>query len=149
MKYLHTMLRVKNLEDSLHFFCETLQFKEVRRYDSEQGRFTLVFLCASRDQYIPGKTPLLEITYNWPDENNQGENLDNGRNFGHVAFAVENIYETCQRVQACGVEINRPPRDGRMAFFKTPDGISIELLQEGDSLAPVEPWVSMGNIGSW
>ena len=100
MKYLHTMLRVKNLEDSLHFFCEILQFKEVRRYDSEQGRFTLVFICASRDQYIPGKTPLIEITYNWPDKNNQIEDLDNGRNFGHVAFAVENIYETCERVQS-------------------------------------------------
>ena len=149
MRFLHTMLRVKNLEDTLNFFCEILQFKEVRRHDSEQGRFTLVFLCASRDEYLPGKTPLLEITYNWPDENNQVENLDSGRNFGHVAYAVENIYEICQRVQDFGVEINRPPRDGRMAFFKTPDGISIELLQEGKPLEPIEPWTSMKNSGSW
>ena len=150
MRYLHTMIRVSNLEETLRFFCEALGFREVRRHDSDKGRFTLVFLCASGDKYSKEEpSPLLELTYNWPDENGEVEQYNGGRNFGHVAFCVEDIYKTCQKIIDCGVQINRPPRDGRMAFIRTPDGISIELLQDGDSLKPVEPWVSMQNFGSW
>lgn len=142
MKYLHTMIRVANLEKALDFFCLGLGLEEVRRKDSEQGRYTLVFLQAPLDK---GKdAPMLEITYNWDPEVYQG-----GRNFGHLAYEVENIYQTCTHLQNHGVTIHRPPRDGRMAFIKSPDGISIELLQKGDALAPQEPWTLMENIGSW
>lgn len=150
MNYLHTMIRVSNLENTLEFFCDVLGFREVRRYDSEKGRFTLVFLCASGDEYSPEKkSPLLELTYNWPGENGETEEYNGGRNFGHVAYRVENIFQVCQRAMDNGVTINRPPRDGHMAFIKSPDGISIELLQAGDPLPPTEPWASMENVGSW
>lgn len=151
MQYLHSMIRVKDLDETLNFFCETLNFKEIRRYDSEAGKYTNVFLAASGDakQAATTMAPVIELTYNWPDENGKTEDYSDGRNFGHLAFKVSNIYETCQRVQDSGVLVNRPPRDGKMAFFKTPDGVSIELLQEGDALAPEEPWSSMENKGSW
>ena len=141
MKYLHTMVRVKNIDDSLDFYCNKLGLKEVRRKESEKGRFTLVFLGADNSDEDTG---LLELTYNWDPEEYKG-----GRNFGHLAYRVENIYETCQKLMDNGVIINRPPRDGHMAFVKSPDGISIEILQEGEHLQPKEPWVSMKNIGSW
>ncbi len=150
MNYLHTMIRVSNLESTLEFFCDVLDFREVRRYESEKGRFTLVFLCASGDEYsAEKKSPLLELTYNWPGENGEIEEYNGGRNFGHVAYRVENIFEVCQRAVDKGVTINRPPRDGHMAFIKSPDGISIELLQAGEPLRPTEPWASMENVGSW
>jgi lactoylglutathione lyase len=139
MKYLHTMVRVSNLEASLDFYCNKLGLEEVRRHDSEGGRFTLVFLGAPGDH-----DALLELTYNWDPETPTG-----GRNFGHLAYCVENIYETCQKLMDAGVTINRPPRDGNMAFVRSPDNISIELLQEGDALPPAEPWSSMGNTGEW
>ena len=141
MKYLHTMVRVENIENSLNFYCNLLGLKEVKRKESEKGRFTLIFLAAENSDE---KTGLLELTYNWDPEEYKG-----GRNFGHLAYGVKNIYETCKKLQDNGVIINRPPRDGRMAFVKSPDGISIELLQEGDSLAEMEPWKSMENSGSW
>ncbi len=141
MKYLHTMVRVENIQKSLNFYCNLLGLKEVRRRESEKGRFTLIFLAAENSDE---KTGLLELTYNWDPEEYKG-----GRNFGHLAYGVKNIYETCKKLQDNGVIINRPPRDGRMAFVKSPDGISIELLQEGDSLAEMEPWKSMENSGSW
>jgi len=141
MKYLHTMVRVENIEKSINFYCNLLGLKEVRRRESEKGRFTLIFLAAENSDE---KTGLLELTYNWDPEEYKG-----GRNFGHLAYGVKNIYETCKKLQDNGVIINRPPRDGRMAFVKSPDGISIELLQEGDSLAEMEPWKSMENSGSW
>jgi lactoylglutathione lyase len=141
MKYLHTMVRVENIQISLNFYCNLLGLKEVRRRESEKGRFTLIFLAAENSDE---KTGLLELTYNWDPEEYKG-----GRNFGHLAYGVKNIYETCKKLQDNGVTINRPPRDGRMAFVKSPDGISIELLQEGDSLAEMEPWKSMENSGSW
>ena len=141
MKYLHTMVRVENIEKSINFYCNLLGLKEVRRRESEKGRFTLIFLAAENSDE---KTGLLELTYNWDPEEYKG-----GRNFGHLAYGVKNIYETCKKLQDNGVTINRPPRDGRMAFVKSPDGISIELLQEGDSLAEMEPWKSMENSGSW
>ena len=141
MKYLHTMVRVENIQKSLNFYCNLLGLKEVRRRESEKGRFTLIFLAAENSDE---KTGLLELTYNWDPEEYKG-----GRNFGHLAYGVKNIYETCKKLQDNGVTINRPPRDGRMAFVKSPDGISIELLQEGDSLAEMEPWKSMENSGSW
>lgn len=146
MRYLHTMVRVQNLDESLDFYCNKLGLEEVRRHESEQGRFTLVFLSASDDKTraITERAPLLELTYNWDPENYQG-----GRNFGHLAYVVENIYETCQHLMNSGVTINRPPRDGNMAFVRSPDGISIELLQNGDALPAQEPWVSMENTGSW
>ena len=140
MRYLHTMVRVKDLDASLHFYCDLLGLVNVRRYDSEKGRFSLIFLAAPKvDQ-----APLVELTYNWDPEEYTG-----GRNFGHLAYRVENIYDTCQRLQAGGVLISRPPRDGHMAFVRSPDGISIELLQEGDNLDPQEPWASMSNTGEW
>ncbi len=139
MKYLHTMVRVRNLEKSLHFYCDLLGLQEVRRYDSEQGKFTLVFVAAKGDEHAP-----LELTYNWDDQT-----YDEGRNFGHVAYQVENIYELCQRLLDAGVTINRPPRDGHMAFVRSPDNISIELLQAGESLPTAEPWASMENTGHW
>lgn len=152
MEYLHTMLRITNIDESLHFFCNLLQFEEVNRYDHEKGRFTLIFLAAKGDveNAKEKKTPTLELTYNWPSEDGTPfEKYEGGRNFGHVAYRVENIYETCTRLQDGGVTINRPPRDGHMAFIRSPEGISIELLQKGDSLEPIEPWLSMKNLGSW
>ena len=149
MKYLHTMVRARDLEETLDFYCTKLGMVEVRRYDSEAGRFTLVFLAAPGDaesttQEGVSLTPVLEITHNW-----DSETYDGGRNFGHQAYEVEDIYALCQRLMDAGVTINRPPRDGQMAFIRSPDGISIELLQAGHSLAPQEPWASMENTGSW
>jgi lactoylglutathione lyase len=138
MKYLHTMIRVSDVAETLRFF-ELLGLKELRRYDNEAGRFSLIFLAAPGDE-----SAQIELTHNWDEAGYTA-----GRNFGHVAYAVENIYESCQRLMDGGVVINRPPRDGRMAFVKSPDGISVELLQAGPALAPAEPWVSMPNIGSW
>jgi lactoylglutathione lyase len=139
MKYLHTMIRVSDLKTSLDFFTRVLGFVEQRRYESEKGRFTLVFVAAPESPDAP-----VELTYNWDPEVYTG-----GRNFGHLAIAVDNIYDYCARLMKEGVVINRPPRDGRMAFIKTPDGISIEILEREGSLAPAEPWVSMANTGSW
>lgn len=139
MKYLHTMVRVTDLDTSLRFYCDALGLKQIRRTDHEQGRFTLVFLAAPGDEHAQ-----IELTHNWDPEVYTG-----GRNFGHVAYQVENIYATCQRLMDHGVSILRPPRDGRMAFVRSPDQISIELLQQGESLPPQEPWVSMPNSGSW
>jgi len=146
MRYLHTMIRAADLDKTLSFFIDHLGLVEVRRYDSEQGRFTLVFLAApgDADDAEHKQSPLVEITYNWDPEA-----YDGGRNFGHLAYRVDDIYATCQRLMDGGVTINRPPRDGRMAFVKSPDGISIELLQEGEALAAQEPWASMENIGTW
>ena len=146
MRYLHTMIRASDLDATLAFFVDQLGLMEVRRYDSEQGRFTLVFLAApgDADHAEAAQSPLVEITYNWDPED-----YDGGRNFGHLAYRVENIYETCQKLYDAGVVINRPPRDGRMAFVKSPDGISIELLQEGEALPAQEPWASMNNTGTW
>jgi lactoylglutathione lyase len=139
MKYLHTMVRVTNIDESLDFYCAKLGREEVRRYDSEQGRFTNVFLAA------PGNHEAqVELTYNWDPEEYSG-----GRNFGHLAYQVEDIYALCQKLMDGGVTINRPPRDGRMAFIRSPDGISVELLQKGEALAPAEPWSSMSNTGAW
>ena len=139
MKYLHTMVRVTDLDESLDFYCNKLGLEEIRRKDVEAGRFTLVFLAAPGDEHAQ-----VELTYNW-DPEVYGE----GRNFGHLAYAVDDIYETCQRLMDGGVTINRPPRDGHMAFVRSPDNISIELLQKGDALPPTEPWASMDNSGSW
>jgi len=146
MRYLHTMVRVSNLDESLDFYCSKLGLKEVRRIDNERGRFTLVFLCAPADLERAAKdqAPLVELTYNWDPEDYKG-----GRNFGHLAYRIDNVYEACRRLMEGGVTINRPPRDGHMAFVRSPDGISIELLQEGASLPPAEPWASMPNVGSW
>ena len=146
MRYLHTMIRASDLDATLAFFVDQLGLMEVRRYDSEQGRFTLVFLAAlgDADHAEAAQSPLVEITYNWDPED-----YDGGRNFGHLAYRVDDIYETCQKLYDAGVVINRPPRDGRMAFVKSPDGISIELLQEGEALPAQEPWVSMDNTGTW
>jgi lactoylglutathione lyase len=146
MRYLHTMVRVKALEPSLHFYCDLLGLKEARRIENEKGRFTLVFLCAPADveRAATDQAPLVELTYNWDTEDYKG-----GRNFGHLAYRVENIYETCRRLMDGGVTINRPPRDGHMAFVRSPDGISIELLQENGSLPAAEPWASMPNTGVW
>lgn len=146
MQYLHTMVRVQDLDASLHFYCHLLGLVETSRKESEKGRFTLVFLAAPEDVET-AKTksaPLLELTYNWDTESYSG-----GRNFGHLAFRVDDIYGLCQHLQDNGVTINRPPRDGHMAFVRSPDGISIELLQKGSNLAPAEPWVSMQNSGEW
>jgi lactoylglutathione lyase len=140
MKYLHTMVRVQDIDASLDFYCEKLGLNLLRRYDNDQGRFSLIFLAAPGDDEAQ-----VELTHNW-----DGDELGDGsRNFGHLAYAVENIYETCQRLLDGGVTINRPPRDGRMAFVRSPDNISIELLQAGDALSPEEPWASMENIGEW
>ena len=146
MRYLHTMVRIGDLNDSLDFYCDKLGLKEIRRTDSEQGRFTLIFLTAPEDEARAhaGAAPMLELTYNWDEHAYAGD-----RNFGHLAFGVDNIYATCQRLMDKGVVINRPPRDGRMAFVRSPDGISIELLQKGDALPPAEPWASMANTGTW
>jgi lactoylglutathione lyase len=146
MKFLHTMVRARDLDDTLDFYCDKLGLVEVRRHESEGGRFTLVFLAAPEDvgSAEADQSPLVEITWNWDPEE-----YDGGRNFGHLAYRVENIYEVCQRLMDKGVVINRPPRDGYMAFVRSPDGISIELLQAGDALPPLEPWASMENTGSW
>jgi lactoylglutathione lyase len=146
MRYLHTMVRVHNLEDSLDFYCNKLGLVETRRKEVAASRFTLVFLAAGKDAdgARTSGSPELELTYNWDTED-----YDYGRNFGHLAYKVDNIYEICSRLMAAGVTINRPPRDGHMAFVKSPDNISIELLQDGDALPPAEPWVSMENSGSW
>lgn len=145
MKYLHTMVRVRDLDASLDFYCAKLGLVEVSRSENPGGRFTLVFLCAPGDEEAArqAKAPMVELTYNWDPEDYQG-----GRNFGHLAYAVDDIYAVCQRLADGGVTINRPPRDGHMAFVKTPDGISIELLQDGH-LPPEEPWASMENTGTW
>lgn len=146
MRYLHTMVRVSNLEESLDFYCNKMGMTEIRRYDNDKGRFTLVFL-ASSDDVEAGKAsaaPVLELTYNWDPEDYGG-----GRNFGHLAYEVDNIYDFCQALQSKGVTINRPPRDGRMAFVRSPDNISFELLQKGKALEIKEPWASMQNTGEW
>lgn len=146
MRYLHTMVRVSNMDASLDFYCRKLGMVETRRVDNPAGRFTLVFLAAGGDEAVAraAKAPLLELTYNWDPED-----YGSGRNFGHLAFEVDDIYATCARLAAEGVVINRPPRDGRMAFVRSPDNISIELLQKGVSLPKQEPWASMANTGVW
>jgi lactoylglutathione lyase len=146
MRYLHTMIRVTDVEQSLDFFCNKLGMTEVRRIDNEQGRFTLIFLAADQDAQsgVENRAPLVELTHNWDPEDYAG-----GRNFGHLAYEVDNIYDTCQRLMDAGVTINRPPRDGYMAFVKSPDNISIELLQKGSALPAAEPWASMKNTGNW
>jgi len=151
MQYLHTMLRVSDLEAALSFYCGGLGLVETRRYENEGGRFTLVFLAAPDDvaRAKADQAPLVELTYNWPAEDGTAETLTGGRNFGHLAYQVENIYETCAHLQAEGIMILRPPRNGRMAFIRSPDGASVELLQRGENLAPQEPWASMENTGEW
>ena len=146
MKFLHTMIRINNIEESLDFFCNKLGLVETRRKDVPEGKFTLIFLAANEDKNsaIKTKSPEIELTYNW-----EFEDFNKGRNFGHLAFSVENIYETCQKLKDNGVVINRPPRDGRMAFIKSPNEISIELLQQGEALEIIEPWKSMENEGTW
>ncbi|MDO9415382.1 VOC family protein [Pararhizobium sp.] len=146
MRYLHTMVRVKNLDDALHFYCNLFGLVETRRYENEKGRFTLVFLAASEDIETAkaSASPCLELTYNWDTEDYAG-----GRNFGHLAYQVDDIYATCQQLMDNGVIINRPPRDGHMAFVRSPDGISIEILQKGENLPSQEPWASMANTGVW
>jgi lactoylglutathione lyase len=146
MEYLHTMVRVSNLDESLDFFCNKFGLVEVRRTENEKGRYTLVFLAADEDveKAKDTKAPLLELTHNWDENEYEG-----GRNFGHLAYRVDDIYAFCQRLMDAGVTINRPPRDGYMAFVKTPDNVSIELLQRGEPKPPQEPWVSMPNTGTW
>lgn len=146
MRYLHTMVRVRDLDESLDFYINKLGMVETRRKEVEAGRFTLVFLAAPKDldRAKEERSPEIELTYNWDPEN-----YDGGRNFGHMAFVVDNIYNTCQRLMDAGITINRPPRDGYMAFVKSPDNISFELLQDGDALPAQEPWKSMENSGSW
>lgn len=139
MKYLHTMVRVTNVDDSIDFYCTKLGLQELKRYDSPEGRFTLIFLAAPDDE-----SAMIELTHNWDHEN-----YPEGRNFGHLAYEVEDIYGLCQRLMDAGVAINRPPRDGRMAFIRSPDNISIELLQAGEALTAQEPWASMPNSGHW
>lgn len=146
MRYLHTMVRVKNLDDSLDFYCNKLGLVQTRRIDYQEGRFSLVYLAAPQDKSRAEQeqSPELELTWNWDPED-----YDGGRNFGHLAYEVDNIYQICQKLMEQGVTINRPPRDGWMAFIRSPDNISIELLQKGEKLDPQEPWVSMENIGTW
>src|SRR5580704_4453990 len=146
MRYLHTMVRVTDLDKALDFYCDKLGLTEARRIDNPMGRFTLVFLCAPGDegQAKEQQAPMVELTYNYDSEDYQG-----GRNFGHLAYEVDDIYATCQRLHDGGVTINRPPRDGHMAFVRSPDGISIELLQKGRSMEKAEPWASMANVGEW
>ena len=139
MKYLHTMVRISSVDDSLDFYCNKLGLIELRRYDDDKGRYTNIFLAAPGNEHS-----MVELTHNWDSEEYAG-----GRNFGHLAYGTENIYMLCQHLMDNGVTINRPPRDGRMAFVRSPDNISIELLQQGDALAPAEPWLSMPNTGSW
>lgn len=140
VKYLHTMVRVKDIDESKKFYCDLLGLEEIRRVESEAGKFTLVFLAPPGQHDAP-----IELTQNWGSDEEYGE----GRNFGHLAYEVENIYEMCEKLQAAGITINRPPKEGRMAFVRSPDGISVELLQAGDNLPVQEPWASMGNTGHW
>ncbi len=154
MRYLHTMVRVRDLEASLRFYCDGLGLKQVRRMDNEKGRFSLIFLSADEDAHMGAKDGLrgqaeVELTYNWPDENGVVEDYAGGRNFGHLAYEVDDVYAVCQHLSDMGVVINRPPRDGSMAFVRSPDGISVEILQKGPALAPAEPWIGLPNIGSW
>ena len=159
MEFLHTMVRVTDIDASLKFYCDGLGLKEFRRVENEKGRFTLVFLAAPKDvarlnltgreKPMPAGLPMIELTYNWPDENGNSENYGDGRNFGHLAYRVENIYEMCAKLQAMGITINRPPRDGFMAFIRSPDNISIELLQKGERLPPEAPWNTLENVGAW
>ncbi|MBD2859036.1 VOC family protein [Spongiibacter sp. KMU-158] len=146
MKYLHTMIRISDVDASMHFFCDLLGMKEIARYDNDKGRFSLIFLAApdDADNAAENRTPCLELTWNWDEQGYEG-----GRNFGHLAFAVSDIYGACQRLMDGGVTINRPPRDGHMAFVRSPDGISVELLQKGQALPVQEPWASMPNTGEW
>lgn len=154
MEFLHTMVRISDVEASLKFYCEGLGLKNVRRYDNEEARFSLIFLASPKDlarsgltgaeRPLPPGLPMLELTHNWDEDSYEG-----GRNFGHLAYRVDNVYETCARLKAMGVEINRPPRDGYMAFVRSPDNISIELLQRGEPLAAAAPWEDMPNSGSW
>ena len=146
MRYLHTMVRISNIEESLKFYCELLGLLESRRIDSEAGRYTNIFLCAPLDKenYDLNRAPALELTYNWDPEV-----YDGGRNFGHLAFRVKDIYALCKKLMDAGITINRPPRDGNMAFIRSPDGVSIELLQDGNPKPSAEPWASMKNTGSW
>lgn len=146
MQYLHTMVRVCDVEASLRFYCDGLGLVETKRYESEKGRFTLIYLAARDDEQraLADKAPELELTHNWDPEEYTG-----GRNFGHLAYRVDDIYALCAHLQNMGITINRPPRDGHMAFIRSPDGISVELLQKGDALAPQEPWLSMENTGEW
>lgn len=153
VEYLHTMIRVNDIDSALNFFCNGLGLKELRRVDNEGGRFTLVFLASEEDAArnpdrtesgLPPGLPMIELTHNWDPET-----LEGGRNFGHLAYKVDNIYDAAERFQKLGVTINRPPRDGRMCFVRSPDGISVELLQKGDPLPPKEPWASAENIGTW
>jgi len=154
MEYLHTMLRISDVDASLRFFCDGLGLKELRRVDNEKGKFTLIFLASQADlarsglkgneRPLPPGLPMVELTHNWDEAGYEG-----GRNFGHLAYCVDNIYETCQHLMDLGITINRPPRDGRMAFIRSPDNISVELLQKGDPLAPKAPWVDMKNEGAW
>lgn len=146
MRYLHTMVRVKHLDASMRFYCDLLGLEETHRIENEAGRFTLVYLAAplDADRARAERQPEIELTYNWDTEDYTG-----GRNFGHLAFEVDDIYAACEKLAAGGVVINRPPRDGWMAFIRSPDGISVELLQKGERLAPAEPWASMANTGSW
>jgi len=155
MRYLHTMVRVKDLDAALNFWCGGLGLRETRRVDNEKGRFTLVFLSADEDAGLAtghdGLRPQaeVELTYNWPDADGKVGEYAGGRNFGHLAYEFDDVYAACQRFMDMGVVINRPPRDGMMAFVRSPDGISIELLQKGEALPPAEPWLSMPNTGSW
>ncbi|MDI7775518.1 VOC family protein [Asticcacaulis sp. EMRT-3] len=154
MRFLHTMVRVSNLDAALRFFCEGLGLRQVRRMDSEQGRYSLIFLSADEDAHLGATAELrgqaeVELTWNWPDEHGAVEVYTGGRNFGHLAYEVDDIYATCQHLADMGVVINRPPRDGQMAFVRSPDGISVELLQKGEALPPAEPWASMANTGVW
>lgn len=159
MDFLHTMVRVTDIDASLKFYCGGLGLQEMRRVESEKGRFTLVFLASEADvkrsglqgdEYpLPSGLPMIELTYNWPNEDGETETLGEARNFGHLAYRVDDIYAACQRLMDLGVTLNRPPRDGNMAFVRSPDNISIELLQRGERLAPQEPWASMENIGHW
>jgi lactoylglutathione lyase len=146
MRYLHTMIRIADIDASLDFYVTKLGLKEVRRYENKEGRYTLIFLAAPEDEHagITERAPLVELTFNWDPEDYQS-----GRNFGHLAYEVDDIYETCQRLMDSGVTINRPPRDGNMAFIKSPDDISIELLQKGPAKEKAEPWASMQNTGKW
>ncbi len=161
MDFLHTMVRITDIDKSLRFYCKGLGLKEIRRVDNEAGRFTLIFLAAENDikranltgheAAMPSGLPMIELTYNWPPDTDigAGEVYGEGRNFGHMAYRVDDVYAVCQRLMDMGVTINRPPRDGYMAFVRSPDNISIELLQSGARKAPMEPWVSMENIGKW
>ncbi len=146
MRYLHTMVRISDFDKSLEFYCNKLGLKVIRRVENDKGRFTLIFLAAPEDETraVAEKAPMLELTYNWDPEN-----YGSARNFGHLAFVVDDIYAVCERLEKAGVTINRPPRDGYMAFVRSPDLVSIELLQKGNALAPKEPWTSMPNTGSW